>query len=223
MPAKKKAAPKRVAKKAVVRRAPVAAPVVLPNAADYAAYIDSSADAVSEDSLAVLRALAVELMDKERAVEDAKEVLSKAEQDLAVIQEKRLPEMLDQAGLPEFKFIDEASGATMTIKVGNDYYVSQPKDKEQRKKGYAWLISIGKKGIIKETVEVPVGRDASKLAKKIAAAVKKIDKTLDVGFSQKVESSTLRSTIIGWLESGQNVPEGLFNIHEKRSAKVSAG
>lgn len=194
---------------------------MLPKAEDYAAYLPKE-DAVAADSLEALRSLAVELMDKERALAAAQEALDKATADLAEIKEQRLPQMLDKVEMPEFKFVDSETGATLTIAVQDEYHVSQPKDKELRKKGFAWLVKIGKKGIIKETVEVPVGRNATVLAKKIAAAVKKIDKTLDVAFQRKVESSTLRAAVIEWLKAGKNVPEGLFNIHEKRVANVSA-
>lgn len=207
-------------RRALVKKHAIHVPPVLPNAEQYAAYLPKE-DAVAEDSLEALRGLAIELMDKERAVADAQEALDKATGELAQIKEHRLPEMLDRVEMPEFKFVDSESGATLTISVENEYHVSQPKDKEQRKKGFAWLIKIGKKGIIKETVEVPVGRNASVLAKKIAAAVKKIDKTLDVGFQRKVESSTLRAAVIDWMRAGKNVPEGLFNIHEKRVANVT--
>ena len=209
---------KRVAKKPVVK--PVEEKVVLPNAADYEGYIDKSQEVVGEDSLAALRNLAVELMDRERTVADAEEALEKAQAQLAVIREHRIPDMLDQVGLPEFTFVDE-SGAAMVIKVGNEYHVSMPKDKAIRDRGFAWIEGIGKGSVIKQTVEIPVGRDPGKLPGRIAKAIAKIDKTLEIAFLKKVEPSTLRSLIINLIEGGKKVPDDLFTIHNKRVANVT--
>jgi hypothetical protein len=193
-----------------------AAPV---SADDYAGYIQQGEEAVAGDSLAAVRAMAISLMDKERAVEAAKTALEQAEAALRQVREHDLPDLMEQYELPSFSFKDESSGAVMKVAIGKEMRVSLPKD--NRPAGFAWLRKNKLASIIKTDVVIPVGRDAKSLPKKINTAIKKIDKTLKGTFQEKVEPATLKATIVALLEEGKKVPLDIFNVFDQTVANVS--
>lgn len=189
------------------------------SADDYAGYIDQGQEVVSGDSLAQVRSLAISLMDAERRVSTAQEALDKEQAILTRIREHDLPDLMTQYELPELKFKDESSGATMCVKVGTEMRVSLPKD--NRTLGHAWLRKMKLASIIKTDVVIPVGRDAKSLPKKINAAIKKIDKGLKGQYVEKVEPATLKAKIIEMLTAGTKVPLDIFSIYSQTVANVS--
>lgn len=191
-------------------------------AADYAAYGDLAPTMAPESgNLDTIRGMCIELLEAQSEVARITAELEKANDTLKDLRERRLPEMMEQNELPEFVFRDKATGARMSVSVGEEVRVSLPKD--NREAGYKWLTKMGLEAIIKRTIEISVGqgKGAKAKAKKVLSAAKKhVDRKLSGRFNEKVEPATLRSQIIQQMEAGVDVPGDIFNVYRQRVANV---
>lgn len=198
-------------------------------AADYAA--DSSEQAVSEDSLPALQALAEELLNEERGVADCVAALKKAVDRLADVQEKRLPDLMEKFGMEKFYFLDKTTGLRRVIKLESKWRVSMPplKDDEgnhypenevKRKAIYEWFRGIGLAGIIKKDMLVPMGLVPDAVAMEIMAEFKETHPNLDPGLSEKIEPATLTAQVSRLKDAGKAVHEDIV-VKPLRRAKVT--
>jgi hypothetical protein len=111
---------------------PEAKPILQTNAnvdaSAYAAFVDTKSE-VSTDTLSALTMLAEEMVAREREVAKCAAALVKATEDLRVIQEERLPDLMESCNPPcdSFDFTDKITGIKRTIELLKDKWrVSMP-------------------------------------------------------------------------------------------------
>lgn len=206
---------------ATKRRVKSGADSQLASGIDTSAYeADSSGPALQADSLKALQSLAQELVDAEAEVQRRARSLSQATEALADIQEKRLPDLLEEHGLPRFEFVDRTTGDHYTIKLETGWRVQMPplRDKdgnefpenlEKRKAIFEWFRSIGKGGIIKKEMSVPMGLMPDAKAVEIMTAFKEANPTLDPGLTEEIHHSTLKSQVRKLKDEDEHVHEDI--------------
>lgn len=194
--------------------------------ADESAYAaDAAADErpVEGDSLAALQALAQDLLNRRKKVEDLSAEVTKANDELADVEERRLPDMMELYGLPKFEFFDATTGTTQIIKLERKWRVSMPGNKpeneDKRKNIFEWFRTIGLSGIIKKTMEVPMGLVSDEKAVEIVMEFKKLHPDFDPGLSEKIEAATLTSQVTKLKDAGKNVNENI-KVEPLRRAAV---
>lgn len=182
----------------------------------------------NEDSIAALRALAQEMVALERDAAEKLTAATNAAKALAEIQEVRLPKLMKQFEMDRFDFIDKTTGLKRIIKFESKWRVQLPTkkvgnqfvpDHEARKPIFQWFRDIGKGGIIKKEVVVPVGLQSDEFAAALMQVIKQHDATLDPGLSEKIEPSTLTAQISRLKDNGEDVHKDI-KVEAVERAKV---
>ena len=166
----------------------------------------------SEDGLAKLSQLAVELNAAELEAARIGDELKKANERIKDLAERDIPELMDSLGMAEFR-----TTAGFKIKVTKTIRASIPE--AQKDAAMAWLDDNGHGGLIKRSIVVAFDRGDIEKAKKLQEQLEK--KFENVRSDTKVEPSTLRAFIGEQLEKGENIPLPLFGAWEQRIAKIS--
>jgi hypothetical protein len=199
------------------------------DAAAYAA--DVTEKAVSEDSLQNLRALAAELLDAAREVTRINNQLQKATARLADIQEHKLPDLMDANEIPRFDFMDSTTGTRYIIENKANWRVSMPplRDKDgntypenvgKRKAIMSWFREIGLGGIIKKEVSAPLGRMRDEDVEALVTDIKSRHPELELGISEEIHPSTLKSQVRTLKDAGKDVHEDL-QVTPVRTAAIT--
>lgn len=199
---------------------------------DTSAYeADSDQSPVSGDSLTALQGLAQELLDREADVGRAGRKLKEAMEALEDVQERRLPDLLEEHNIPKFEFVDRTTGIRYSIKLDTNWRVSMPPMKDEdgnplpenfakRKNVFAWAREIGQGGSVKKNAEVALGLVSDEFAVKFITEIKKNYPNLDPAITEKIEPATLTAMVRRLLEAGKSVCEDLV-VKPVRRAKVT--
>lgn len=166
-----------------------------------------------DNSLGAIRALAQEQKEAEAEVARCETALQKAKDNLRTISEQKLPELMDELGIPEFKTAD---GLKVTIK--ETIRASMGRSEDEKERALNWLDEHGHGALIKRTIEVPFARGKDEEARKLRDNLR--GEGLRATFQRKVESSTLRSFVSEQLESGEDIPLDIFKVVRDRKSKV---
>lgn len=188
--------------------------------AAYAA--DSDSTAPSQDSLAAIKHLAQQVLDRMRDVEQAAKRLADAEDALAEIQEKKLPDLMFEHNVPRFDYVDQATGAKYTIKFEQKWRVAMPgrQHAEKRASIYQWLRQIGQGGVIKKSIVVPLGLKSDEDAENMVDNLRMQYPGVDPAITDEVAPATLTSLVSKLKDSGENVNENL-SVTQVREARVT--
>lgn len=194
----------------------------LASGSDMSAYeADSTGPALAQDSLAALQALAQELINAEVDVIMKARALQIAQSALDDVQERRLPDLLEEYGLPKFEFIDRTTGRKYVIKLETGWRAQMPplRDKEgnefpenleKRKAIFEWFREIGLGGIIKKEMSVPMGLIADEKAVEVMTKVKELFPNLDPGLTEEIHHSTLKSQVKRLKEQDKDVHKDII-------------
>lgn len=183
---------------------------------DYSAYADASeavktAGGNMSATLSDLAKLAQEQLDCEAAVAAAQAALTRAQDRLKDVRERRLPEAM--AGL-ELKDFTTESGLKITIE--NTVRASPPKS--EREKAWAWLRANGHAALLKRKVMVEFGKGEDDAAQELVGGLLKEFET--VTDETSVHPSTLSAFVKDQLAKGIEIPISTFGIFEQKVAKI---
>jgi hypothetical protein len=199
------------------------------NADAYAGF--ATEEKVGEDSLAALSSLAAEMIAAEKALAAANAAVIVAKNNLADVQEKRLPDMMEKHGLTRFDFTDQTTKIKRTIELISKWAVSMPPKQgktadpqwsTKHEAIYDWLVKIGKGGIIKKDFTVPLGLVSDDDTNKLVAEWKAAHPDLEVKVDKYVESATLTSVISKMKDDGEEV-NTFVQVKPRREAKIKGG
>jgi hypothetical protein len=167
---------------------------------------------VSNDSLAKISRLAVELRLAKAQVEDAENALKLAKDQMVQIAEYDLPEAMAAVGMGEVRLSD---GTRVSV---SDNIFARITDANQQA-AFEWLNEHGHGNLIKREFKIGFGRDQEQWA----ADFETVLGTQGVSYDRKqtVHPSTLKSFVKGQLEDGVEIPEDVFGVHRKSVAKLS--
>lgn len=186
---------------------------------------------VEGDSLKALQALAQEYLTAEREVARTAADYARAQEALADVQERRLPDLMSRHSLPSFQFVDTDTGVTTTIKYESGWRVRMPPKQdeegnplqdniEKRKAICQWFRDIGLGGIVRKEVKIACGLKPD--AEVVALMADIQERTgLEPGLVEDVHSSTLRAQVRRRKEKGEDVHEDIVcqPIHKATVAK----
>ena len=177
---------------------------------DYSQYTEVP----SNEALAKLSELALELKASEVAVAEAEKALEAAKARFKQVSEKDLPEHMASLGLLSFK---HSSGLEIVVK---DFFnASLPKSEVERyARGLDWLEKSGNAGLLKNTVSAEFGRGKDAEAKAFAETLRAAGHAAK--YEKTVNPQTLKAFVRERLEKGETVPEDIFGVFHGKVAKI---
>lgn len=155
---------------------------------------------------------ALELPRLEGDVARAEDALKKAQNALADVAERRVPELMDNLDLTVYPLRD---GGKIVLKEA--LRCSIPKPTERRT--FDWMRQHGHAGLIKRAVAMTFSMGEDEKADELLVELKA--KGLQPEDKTTVHPSTLKSFVNEQLEAGKDLPEDLFSIFRVRTAQVS--
>ena len=177
---------------------------------DYSEFTDVKASEGS-NALAVLSMLAQEQLDAEAVVARCQAELTKAQEKLKDVSERRLPEMMEEIGMADFRTITG-------LRVVLDQNIRASVPKNFREQAWAWMRANGNAALIKRKVIVEFGKGEDDKAQKLAEAlIKDYDLVTD---ESGVHPSTLAAFVRDQLAKGKDVPLDVFGVFKQRVSKI---
>ena len=176
---------------------------------DYLDYVGP--EKAADGELSRLTQLAEEQAAAAAKVAELEAALEAARGDLRDIAERRVPELMDQIGVAEFK---TASG--LKIKIEETIRASIPKAVLPR--ACAWLREHGNAAMIKRAIAVEFGKGEDERAD---ALYQELSATYEVDDKVSVHPSTLSAFVREKLREGEEVPLDLFGVHRQRVSKIA--
>ena len=162
------------------------------------------AESVSQDNLGKIGAVATDVAETDKEINDIKEQLKKKEDYRKKLSEEVLPSLFAEVGLSELKLAD---GRLISVK---DYYGAYIKP-EKRAMAYAWLRNNGFGDLVKNQVSCSFGRNEDEKARGLSQYLD--EQGYEASQREWVEPSTLRAFIREQHESGKKLPMDLLGAY----------
>lgn len=183
------------------------------NESDLAAYAEYVTPAASGPvDLSQLQDLAEQQAEAEAEVARIEAQLNAAREKLKDLAERKVPELMDQIGIEEFR-----TRTGLKIKIDETIRASIPKARTAE--AYAWLIANNHEALIKRSVVVEFGKGESDKASELASYLTKQGYAPDN--EAKVHAQTLSAWVREKLKAGNEVPLDLFGVFRQRVSKIS--
>lgn len=188
-----------------------------PTADDLAAYGDAQ-DIVTQSggnmaaTLEDLARLAQEQLDAEANVAAAQAALTRAQDRLKDVQERRLPEAMENLGMKDFT-------TTTGLKIVVDETVRSSPPKNMREQAWAWCRANGAAGLVKRTIKLEFGKGEDAIANQILK-LKSLQKAGNITDDSGVHPSTLSAFVKTKLAEGVDIPVDVFGIFKQRVSKI---
>ena len=179
---------------------------------------DAVAAPSGDNSLGMLRSLAGEQRALEQDVARLERELVEAKERLRQVSEVRLPEAMEELGVPEFSTIDG-----LRIKIKEVVRASMGSGELEKSRALDWLEQNGHGKLIKRVLEVPFGSGQDQYDRARGLQADLLDKGLHASFERKVESSTLRAFVTEMLAQGRDIPLDVFKVLRQRRAQIEIG
>lgn len=139
--------------------------------------------------------------------------INKARENQRALAERKIPELMDQIGMAEFK---TASG--LIVKVEEKIRASITKAKAPL--AFSWLKKNGHASMIKRVVSIAFGMGEDEEAEELWSDLN--NKGFIVEDKASVHPSTLSSFAKEKLSNGEEIPLDLLGVHRQRVCKISA-
>lgn len=171
-------------------------------------------DGPGDNLLAQLSGLALDQKRAEAEVARLEEALRKAKETLKDISEHRMPALMDEAEMSEFKTKD---GIKIKIK---ETIRASIKD-ENAAKAFAWLEEHEHGNLIKREFKIEFGKDEESWAKRFQSDLAKRKKPLKHTLKRSVHPQTLSAFITEQLREGVDVPLATFGAFRQRASEIN--
>lgn len=179
-----------------------------PNQFDYSEYVEQP---TSDHALSQLSQLADKQAAADARVKQIEAQLEKAREEYRDISERKIPELMDELGMEEFK-----TKTGLKIKIKETIRASIPKAKQDA--AFDWLRNHGYGGLVKRFVSVSFGKGEDEMAEEAFREL--IQRYEGVDDKSSVHPSTLKAFINERLAEGDEIPMDLFGVHRQRSAVI---
>lgn len=169
--------------------------------------------APSNEQLTAVSELAARQQSLEQQVKVQEEYLNTLKGQLRQVQEKDLPEAMDEAGLSEFTTKDG-----YRVRVQREYHANIPKARQEA--AFQWLRDHGHDSVIKRDVTIQFGRGEDNAAGNIVGELR--DRLPDNKVTDKagVHPQTLKKLVKECVEAGEDLPFEDFGVYVIDRAKV---
>ena len=178
-------------------------------------YAEYKTDDVPSDKLDQLSALADGWEDATEDVEKCATALAEAEAKVREIEEKLIPEIMDDINLEEFK-----TKSGREIKIKETIRCSTKAD--DKPKAFVWLVENGYGAIVKRTISIAFGKGENHLADAFKAQSLVINAELEFNDKDDVHWATLDKWLNEKIDAGEyeDLPKDMFPVFRQRVAKI---
>ena len=167
---------------------------------------------INQDSVKSISDKCNNLKDLKRQVEEQEEKLSLLKNKARDLEERVIPEMMQEAGVSLLKLAD---GSTVEVK---PFYAAKiPESRVEE--AFSWLRGKGFEDLIKNTVTASFSRGQDN---QVSELIKVCE---DNGFAynkkEKVEPMTLKAFVKEQVETGKELPFDLFGVYIANKTKIT--
>ena len=163
--------------------------------------MQEDANAIPENAMGKIGAVANDIADTEQEIANLKEELQKKESYCKKLSEEVLPSLFSEVGLSELKLAD---GRKLKV---SETYTATPL-KENRHRVWTWLRDNGFGDLVKNQVTCSFGRNEDEKASSLISDLS--EKGLEPAQREWVEPSTLRAFVREQYEAGVELPMDLL-------------
>ena len=167
---------------------------------------------INQDSVKSISDKCNHLKDLKKQVEEQEEKLSLLKNKTRDLEERVIPEMMQEAGVSLLKLADGSS-----VEVKPFYAAKIPESRVDE--AFSWLRNRGYEDLIKNTITASFGRGQDN---QVSELVKVCE---DNGFAynkkEKVEPMTLKAFVREQVEGGKKLPFDLFGVYIANKTKLT--
>ena len=167
---------------------------------------------ISQDSVKSISEKCNELKDLQKQVEEQEEKLKTLKNKSRDLEERVIPEMMQEAGVSLLKLADGSS-----VEVKPFYAAKIPESRIDEAFGY--LRSNGFEDLIKNTVTASFGRGQDNQVSELINVCEKFG--FNYNKKEKVEPMTLKAFVREQVEGGKELPFDLFGVYIANKTKIS--
>ena len=168
---------------------------------DLVKQMQEDSDAIPENAMGKIGAVANDIADTEEEIANLKEQLKSKEDYARKLSEEVLPSLFSEVGLSELKLAD---GRRLKV---SETYTAAPL-KENREKVWSWLRDNGFGDLVKNQVTCSFGRNEEEKASGLLSHLNK--EGYQSTQRESVEPSTLRAFVREQYEAGRELPMDLL-------------
>ena len=167
---------------------------------------------LSQESVKSISDKCNELKSLRKNIEDEEEKLSTLKNKARDLEERTIPEMMQEAGVSLLKLSD---GSTVEVK---PFYAAKiPESRVEE--AFGWLRSEGFEDLIKNTVTASFGRGQDNQVSELIGVCEKFG--FNYNKKEKVEPMTLKAFVKEQVEGGKKLPFDLFGVYIANKTKIT--
>jgi len=167
---------------------------------------------ISQDNIKSISEKCNDLNKLKKTIDDEEEKISKLKHKARDLEERIIPEMMQEAGVSLLKLAD---GSTVEVK---PFYAAKiPESRVDEAFGY--LRSNGFEDLIKNTVTASFGRGQDNQVSELISVCEKFG--FNYNKKEKVEPMTLKAFVKEQVEGGKKLPFDLFGVYIANKTKIT--
>jgi hypothetical protein len=167
---------------------------------------------ISQDNVKSITDKCHQLQELQQQYKDIEEQLSKTKNKVRDLEERIIPEMMQEAGVSKIKLKDGTE-----VEVKPFYAAKIPESRVEE--AFGWLRGNGFEDLIKNTVTANFNRGQDN---QVSELIKVCE---EHGFAyskkEKVEPMTLKAFVREQVEGGKKLPENLFGVYIANKTKIT--
>jgi hypothetical protein len=167
---------------------------------------------ISQDSVKSISEKCNQLKDLQKQIDDEEEKLKTLKNKSRDLEERIIPEMMQEAGVSLLKLADGSS-----VEVKPFYAAKIPESRVDEAFGY--LRSNGFEDLIKNTVTASFGRGQDNQVSELISVCEKFG--FNYNKKEKVEPMTLKAFVKEQVEGGKKLPFDLFGVYIANKTKIT--
>ena len=167
---------------------------------------------IDQDNVKSISDKCHQLNELQSQLKDKEEALSLLKHKIRDMEERVIPEMMQEAGVSKIKLKD---GTEVEIK---PFYAAKiPESRVEE--AFSWLRGKGFEDLIKNTVTASFGRGQDNQVSELISVCEKFG--FNYNKKEKVEPMTLKAFVREQVESGKELPFDLFGVYIANKTKIT--
>ena len=167
---------------------------------------------ISQDNIKSISEKCNDLNKLKKTIDDEEEKISKLKHKARDLEERIIPEMMQEAGVSLLKLTD---GSTVEVK---PFYAAKiPESRVEE--AFSWLRGKGFEDIIKNTVTASFNRGQDNQVSELIKVCE--DHGFNYNKKEKVEPMTLKAFVREQVEGGKKLPFDLFGVYIANKTKIT--
>ena len=167
---------------------------------------------IDQDNVKSISDKCHQLSELQSQLKDKEEALSLLKHKIRDMEERVIPEMMQEAGVSLLKLKD---GSTVEVK---PFYAAKiPESRVEE--AFIWLRDRGFEDLIKNTVTASFGRGQDNQVSELISVCEKFG--FNYNKKEKVEPMTLKAFVREQVESGKELPFDLFGVYIANKTKIT--